>query len=335
MTKQRREKRIIMQIQEVFSAYQKELQEVENYLNRYITSEVKLIPEISHHLIDSGGKRFRPLLLLISGALCGYKGQNRFPMAAVMEFIHTATLLHDDVIDQAIMRRGKTSANNIWGNAASVLVGDFLYSKSFTLMTEIGNMQILRMMSEVTNVMSEGEVFQLVKCGDINLADEEYLTIIEKKTAVLISAACSSGAILAGAAEDKIATLADFGHAIGMAFQITDDTLDYMATERDFGKSIGKDLEEGKMTLPLIYSLKKAKPAERKLIKEKVSRKKLSQKSLKEILVFIQQHGGIAYALKCAEKYITDAKAMLGAFPESTEKNQLIAVADYILSRQM
>ena len=324
-----------MQIQKVFSAYQKDLQQVEKYLGRYITSDVKLIPEVSRHLIYSGGKRFRPLLLLISAALCGYKGKNRFPMAAVMEFIHTATLLHDDVIDQAIMRRGKTSANNIWGNAASVLVGDFLYSKSFTLMTEIGNMQILKMMSDVTNVMSEGEVFQLMKCGDVNLTEEEYLTIIHKKTAVLISAACSSGAILAGASQNKVTTLAHFGHAIGMAFQMTDDTLDYMAKEKDFGKSIGKDLEEGKMTLPLIYALKKAKPAERKLIKEKVSRKKLSQKSLKEILSFIQERGGIDYALKCAQQYITDAKAMLNIFPESTEKDQLKAVADYILSRNI
>ncbi len=324
-----------MLIQEVFSVYQRDLQEVEKYLNRYITSDVKLIPEISHHLIDSGGKRFRPLLHLISASLCGYNGENRFPMAAVMEFIHTATLLHDDVIDQAIMRRGKTSANNIWGNAASVLVGDFLYSKSFTLMTEIGNMQILKMMSDVTNVMSEGEVFQLMKCGDVNLTEEEYLTIIEKKTAILISAACSSGAILAGTSQNKVKALAHFGHNIGMAFQMTDDTLDYMAKEKDFGKSIGKDLEEGKMTLPLIYALKKAKPAERKLIKEKVSRKKLSQKSLKDILSFIQEHEGIDYALKCAQKYITDAKAMLSIFPECTEKDQLQAVADYILSRSI
>jgi len=324
-----------MQIKKVFSAYQKDLREVEKYLSRYITSDVKLIPEVSRHLIGSGGKRFRPLLLLISAALCGYKRKSRFPMAAVMEFIHTATLLHDDVIDQAIVRRGKTSANNIWGNAASVLVGDFLYSKSFTLMTEIGNMQILKIISDVTNVMSEGEVFQLMKCGDVNLTEEEYLTIIHKKTAVLISAACSAGAILAGASQDKVTTLAHFGHNIGMAFQMTDDTLDYMADEKDFGKSIGKDLEEGKMTLPLIYALKKAKPAERKLIKEKVSRKKLSQKSLKDILIFIQENGGIDYALKCAQKYITDAKEMLSIFPESTEKNQLIAVAEYIISRKI
>jgi len=256
-------------------------------------------------------------------------------MATVMEFIHTATLLHDDVVDQAVIRRGKISANNIWGNAASVLVGDFLYSKSFTLMTEIGNLAIMKMMSDVTNIMSEGEVFQLMKCGDVNLTEEEYLTIIHKKTAVLIAAACSSGAILAGASQDKVAILAHFGHNIGMAFQMTDDTLDYMAKEKDFGKAIGKDLEEGKMTLPLIYALRKAKPAERKIIKEKMARRKLSQKSLKEILIFIQKHGGIDYAMQCAGKYVNDAKGMLNIFPESTEKNQLFAVADYILSREI
>jgi octaprenyl-diphosphate synthase len=324
-----------MQIQDVFSAYKEDLQEVEKYLNRHITSEVKLIPEVSHHLIGSGGKRFRPLLLLICAGLCGYKGNNRFPMAAVMEFIHTATLLHDDVIDQAIIRRGKTSANNIWGNAASVLVGDFLYSKSFTLMTEIENIAILKMMSEVTNVMSEGEVFQLMKCGDVKMTEEEYLTIIEKKTAVLISAACACGTILGSASEEQISALTQFGRNIGMAFQITDDTLDYMAKEKEFGKSIGKDLEEGKITLPLIYALKKCTAKERKIIKELMVRKKASQKAVRQILGFIQKYNGIDYSLKCAANFISDAKARLNLFPECVEINQLHAVAEYILSRNI
>jgi octaprenyl-diphosphate synthase len=324
-----------MNISDVFSAYKDDLQQVEKYLNQYITSDVKLIPEVSHHLIDSGGKRFRPLLLLISAGLCGYKGKNRFPMAAVMEFIHTATLLHDDVIDQAIIRRGKTSANNIWGNAASVLVGDFLYSKSFTLMTEIENIAILKMMSEVTNVMSEGEVFQLMKCGDVKMTEEEYLTIIEKKTAVLISAACACGAILGSASEEQISALTQFGRNIGMAFQMTDDTLDYMAKEKEFGKSIGKDLEEGKITLPLIYALKKCTAKERKIIKELMVRKKASQKAVRQILGFIQKYNGIDYSLKCAENFISDAKARLNLFPECVEINQLHAVAEYILSRNI
>ncbi len=324
-----------MQIQDVFSAYKEDLLEVEDYLNKHITSEVKLIPEVSHHLIGSGGKRFRPLLLLICAGLCGYKGNNRFPMAAVMEFIHTATLLHDDVIDQAIIRRGKTSANNIWGNAASVLVGDFLYSKSFTLMTEIENIAILKMMSEVTNVMSEGEVFQLMKCGDVKMTEEEYLTIIEKKTAVLISAACACGAILGSASEEQISALTQFGRNIGMAFQMTDDTLDYMAKEKEFGKSIGKDLEEGKITLPLIYTLKQCSKEERGKTKELIFKKKLSQKMAQEILGLIQKYKGIDYSLKCAENFISDAKARLNLFPDCVEINQLNAVAEYILSRNI
>jgi octaprenyl-diphosphate synthase len=183
--------------------------------------------------------------------------------------------------------------------------------------------------------MSEGEVFQLMKCGDVNLTEEEYLTIIEKKTAVLISAACAAGAILGSASPEKIDALAQFGRNIGMTFQITDDTLDYMAKEKEFGKSVGKDLEEGKMTLPLIYSLKKCTAKERKIIKELISRKKYSQKALREILSFIKKYKGIDYSLKCAENFISDAKARLNLFPDCVEINQLNAVAEYILSRKI
>jgi Geranylgeranyl pyrophosphate synthase len=326
-----------MQIQDVFAAYKDDMKKVEATLDKEIISDVRLIPEVAHHLIDSGGKRFRPLLLLICAGLCGYKGNNRFPMAAVMEFIHTATLLHDDVIDQATIRRGKTSANNIWGNAASVLVGDFLYSKSFTLMTEIENIAILKLMSEITNVMSEGEVFQLMKCGDVNLTEEEYLTIIEKKTAVLISAACACGAILGSAPSEKIDALKQFGYKIGMAFQITDDTLDYMAKEEDFGKSIGKDLEEGKMTLPVIYALKQCTPEEKDKTKELLllARKEGAKLAAQEILSLIQKYKGIDYSMQCAQNLIEDAKSQLNIFADCLEKNQLNAVAEYILSRKI
>ena len=206
-----------MQIQDVFSTYKDDLQQVEKCINDNIISEIKLIPELAHHLIDSGGKRLRPLLLLICVRLCGYRAESRFPMATIMEFIHTATLLHDDVIDQASIRRGKTSANQIYGNAISILVGDFLSFKSFMLLTEIGNIDILKLISQMGNIMSEGEVFQLIKRGDINLTEEEYLTIIEKKTAVLISAACSTGATLGTKSQEKIDALARFGNHLGMA----------------------------------------------------------------------------------------------------------------------
>ena len=322
-----------MLIQDVFSAYKDGLQQVEKYINEYITSEIKLIPEVAHHLIDSGGKRFRPLLLLISSGICGYRGDQRFPMAAAMEFIHTATLLHDDVIDQATIRRGKTSANNVFGNAVSVLVGDFLCFKSFRLLTETGNLDILQLISRIAYIMSEGEVFQLIKRGDINLTEEEYLTIIEKKTAVLISAACATGAILGSASPEKIDALSQFGKNIGMAFQITDDTLDYTGQEQEFGKSIGKDLEEGKITLPLIFAIKQSTEEEKDKIKKIIIRKKGSQKAAREILRLIKKYNGIDYSLLCAEKFIRDAQTQLNIFPECLEKDQLNAVAGYILAR--
>ena len=324
-----------MQIQDVFSEHKDDLQQVEKYINEYITSEIKLIPEVAHHLIDSGGKRFRPLLLLISAGICSYRGGQRFPLAAAMEFIHTATLLHDDVIDQATIRRGKTSANNVFGNAVSVLVGDFLCFKSFRLLTEAGNLDILQLISRIAYIMSEGEVFQLIKRGDINLTEEEYLTIIEKKTAVLISAACATGAILGSASPEKIDALSQFGKNIGMAFQITDDILDYTGKEQEFGKSIGKDLEEGKITLPLIFAIKQSTEEEKDKIKEIITRKKGSQKAAREILRLIKKYNGIDYSLQRAEKFIRDAQIQLNVFSECLEKSQLNAVAEYILSRNI
>ncbi len=324
-----------MHISEVFSAYQDEMRHIEVHLDRYITSDVKLIPEVAHHLIDSGGKRFRPLLQLISSRLCGYSGEHRFPLAASIEFIHTASLLHDDVIDEAVIRRGKTSANNVWGNAASVLVGDFLYSKAFKLLSEIGDMKIVQLMSKMTNIMSEGEVFQLMKCGDTSLTEAEYLSIVEKKTAVLISAACESGAVLGGASPTQIEALEQYGYKIGMAFQITDDTLDYMAKKEDFGKSIGKDLEEGKMTLPLIYTLAKCTEAERDKTRTIIEKKAFSPDTIRDIFTLIQKTGGIDYSLNRAQQFIGEAKGGLKVFADSPEKDHLLAVAEYILSRKI
>jgi octaprenyl-diphosphate synthase len=324
-----------MEIQDVFATYKDEIKKVEATLDKEIISDVSLIPEVAHHLIDSGGKRFRPLLLLISSGLCGYRGEHRFSMAAVLEFIHTATLFHDDVIDQATVRRGKTSANNIWGNAASVLVGDFLYSKSFTLMTKIGDMAILEMMARITNIMSEGEVFQLIKCGDVNLTEEDYLIIIEKKTAVLLSAACAAGAILGSAAPDKIQALEKFGYKIGKAFQITDDTLDYMAQEQEFGKAIGKDLEEGKMTLPLIYTLKQCSGEEREKASRLLADKEKNANITEFIFSLIQKYNGVNYSLQTAARYISEARSQLSIFSDCPQKDQLNAVAEYVLTRRL
>lgn len=324
-----------MDLSDIFSLYQDEMHQVEAHLDRYMTSDVKLIPEVAHHLIDSGGKRLRPLLHLICARLCGCAGPHRFPLAASIEFIHTASLLHDDVIDEALIRRGKTSANHLWGNAASVLVGDFLYSKAFSLLSDIGDIRVSQLMSKMTNVMSEGEVFQLMKCGDTSLTEQEYLSIVEKKTAVLISSACESGAVLGGAAEAQARALGQYGYNIGMAFQITDDTLDYMAREEDFGKSIGKDLEEGKMTLPLIYTLSHCPPARCEKIKTAIEKKDLPSEAIRNIFEVIQQSGGIDYSLMRAEQFITQARNSLDVFSASPEKEHLTAVAGYILSRKI
>jgi octaprenyl-diphosphate synthase len=304
-------------------------------MEMYLRSEVYLIPEVIHYIIGSGGKRFRPLLLLASSSLCGYKGEKRYPLSAVIEFIHTATLLHDDVIDAAETRRGKTSANNVWGNAASVLVGDFLYSKSFKLMTDHGNLAIIKLLSETTNTMSEGEVFQLVKRGDINIAEKEYLSIIEKKTAILISAACALGGILGDAPDIQIEALTRFGMRLGSAFQITDDTLDYVAEEAELGKAIGKDLEEGKMTLPLIRTLKKCNPEERSLIKRVIENRERNGQDMADVMSLIHRYDGINYSLNKAKAYIDEGKGFLESFEASEARDALLAISDYIIERRL
>jgi len=324
-----------MQIKDVFSAYKDDLQQVEKCINDNVISEIKLIPEIAHHLIDSGGKRFRPLLLLICARLCGYRGEHRFPMATVMEYIHTATLLHDDVIDEAFIRRGKDSANKVFGNSVSILVGDFLCFKAFMLMSAIGNNEIFGLVSKMGNIMSEGEVFQLTKCGDVNMTQDEYLSIIEKKTAVLIAASCATGAILGGESKEKIDALSGFGLNAGMAFQITDDILDYTAKGKEFGKSIGKDLEEGKITLPLIFALRQSTNEEKNIIREIITRKKASQKAVREVRKSIKKYNAIESSLEVATGYVNAAKSQLRVFGESPEKDHLIAVAEYILSRNI
>jgi len=324
-----------MQIQDVFRYYGDDLKRVEEHMEMYLRSEVHLIPEIIQHLIGSGGKRFRPLLLLAASALCGYRGEKRYPLSAVIEFIHTATLLHDDVIDAATTRRGKISANNVWGNAASVLVGDFLYSKSFKLMTEHGNLAVIKLLSTTTNTMSEGEVFQLVKCGDININEKEYLTIIEKKTAILISAACAVGGILGSASDTQIEALTRFGMRLGSAFQITDDTLDYVAKEEEFGKAIGKDIEEGKITLPLIRTMKKCTPEEKNIIRRAVENKEKDGQVISDILSLIHRYDGINYSLNKAKTYIDEWKGFLESFEDSEPKASLLAISDYIIERRL
>ncbi|MFH1911881.1 MAG: polyprenyl synthetase family protein [Pseudomonadota bacterium] len=322
-----------MQIQDVFRYFRNDLMRVEEHMEKYLLSEVRLIPEIIHHLIGSGGKRFRPLLLLATSELCGYRGERLYPLSAIIEFIHTATLLHDDVIDHAETRRGKASANRVWGNAASVLVGDYLYSKSFRLMTDDGNLAIMKLISTTTNTMSEGEVFQLMKMGDVSITEKEYLSIVEKKTSILISAACAIGGILGNAPDSQIEALTRFGMRLGTAFQITDDTLDYVAKEEEFGKGIGQDLKEGKLTLPLIRTIKKCTPEERLLIRKGIEER--TEGAIAEIMTLIPRYDGIPYAMAKAKSCIDDAKGFLTSFNDSEVKTALHTIADYIIERRL
>lgn len=319
----------------VLKRYENDLKRVEERLSEYIRSEISLIPVIITHLISSGGKRFRPLMLLAASDLCGYQGDRRFPLSAVIEFIHTATLLHDDVVDHAETRRGKPSANNVWGNSASVLVGDFLYSRCFTLMSEDGDLSVIKLISDTTNTMAEGEVFQLMKSGDINITESEYFSLIEKKTAILISAACAMGGILAKAPEEQVEKLKAFGLKIGLAFQLTDDTLDYVAAEEEFGKAIGMDLKEGKITLPLIRTLKLCSPEEKERIAHILEKNEGDGENIRYVASLISRYDGIDYALRTARALIQEGRTLLDVFEDSEAKTSLLAVADYVLERKL
>ena len=321
-----------MEIQDVFQQYVDDMNAVEDLIEARRNSYAHLIPEITDHVIKSGGKRLRPLLLIISSDLCGYRGDRRFPLASVMEFIHTASLLHDDVIDHATIRRGKPSANNIWGNSASVLVGDYLYSSSFGILAEDGDQTVQKLLATTTSSMAEGEIIQLEKCGDINATEKEYFSVIEKKTAILISAACAIGAILAKAPELEIEALTKFGMRLGTAFQLTDDTLDYVAREDELGKTIGMDLKEGKITLPLIRTFKECDSDEKKIIEKAVEN--TEEDYIKETTFLINKYDGIQYSLDKADRLIEEGKAFLEIFGDSTPKDALLTISDYVVERK-
>jgi octaprenyl-diphosphate synthase len=324
-----------MQIKDVFKRYKQDLRTVEQNLDQHYGSYITLIPEITNHIIHSGGKRLRPLLLMISSDLCGYKGDRRYGIAAVLEFLHTASLLHDDVIDLADTRRGKTAANHIWGNSASILVGDYLYSQAFKLMVQDGDPLVQKILTDAAITMVEGETAQLTKCGDISITEEEYLRVIEQKTAILISAACAMGAILAKAPQEHIEALSQFGMNLGIAFQVTDDTLDYVATEEEFGKAIGKDFQEGNITLPLIRTLHMCSAAEADLIKKTLESIDSDGNDMSEIMSLLNKYQGIDYALNKASDYINEGKMFLERFEDSEAKNALLAMSDYIVGRRL
>lgn len=310
-----------------------DLKRVEQQFRKDLESDVPLIRKVGEYVLSSGGKRVRPALLLLASRLCDYRGDKAVPLASVIEFIHTATLLHDDVVDSATLRRGLASANTLWGNEASVLIGDFLFSKSFSLMVAVGSMDILKVLSDATTVIAEGEVMQLLCTGELDLTEERYIDVVRSKTAILMSAACEAGAILGDVTVEKRKALADFGMSLGIAFQLMDDTLDYIATEEEFGKSIGHDLEEGKITLPLIHVLRNCSPEERDRIAAVIEKDEMSLEDFRDVSGLVKRYGGIEYTLAEARRYVDECAAHLRGFGPGTVSDALLRLAEYVVTR--
>ncbi|MDA8155743.1 MAG: polyprenyl synthetase family protein [Actinomycetota bacterium] len=325
-------KKIDSDFKRVFETYDNELTLVEKELRDLFASNVFVIPLIGKYITDGGGKRIRPLFLVASAGLCGYAGQTHIPLAAVIESIHTASLLHDDVIDGADIRRGRTAAQGIWGNEVVVLVGDYLYSNALRKAVSCGNTQIVGALSNAVSSMTEGELLQLEKTGDPHITEDEYLKIISLKTGFLISTACRIGAILGGVSPEHQEALANFGMKAGTAFQIVDDLLDYMSGSGVFGKKLGKDLEEGKITLPLIYALENASGAERREM-EALIEGGLSNGGLDAVRAMLEKHRAIERALAKAEHLLSEAKAGLEQFTPNPARQALMSLADYAMHR--
>jgi octaprenyl-diphosphate synthase len=322
----------VVDIERLFDTYETELRQVEDHLRGMFQSNVVLIPIIGRHLTDSGGKRMRPLFLLMSARLSGYGGNDHTALASIVEAVHTASLLHDDVVDGSDVRRGNPAAHSIWGNQAVVLVGDFLYSNALKHAVAFGNHRIIEALSAVITRMTQGELLQLQKLGDLDTSEEEYIEIASCKTGALISTACRIGAILGDLSSERIEALTGFGLKTGIAFQIADDILDYMANEVDLGKRLGKDLEEGKVTLPVIYLLRSVTDTEKDEVKG-ILEGDLSEESLKRMLEMFKRYNVIEESAEKARSLVDQAKNDLIVFPPSPERDDMFDIAEYALKR--
>ena len=299
---------------------------------KHLSSDVALINSVSHYIISSGGKRLRPLLLLLSARACGYKGDQHITAAAIIEFIHTATLLHDDVVDASNQRRGQHTANSVFGNEASVLVGDFLYSRAFQLMVDVGQMRVMDVLADATNTIAEGEVLQLMNCRNPDTTEEQCIEVIYRKTAKLFEAGVVIGAILADQTRAVEDALIEFGRQLGTAFQLVDDALDYDASTDQIGKNIGDDLAEGKPTLPLIHALHHAQSADQLMIRTAI--KNAGREQVDEIIDVIRSTGSIAYTMRRAEECADRAIAALAKIPDSAYKEALTDLARFAVERR-
>jgi octaprenyl-diphosphate synthase len=310
-----------------------DLQATNRRIIERMDSPVALIPQLAAHLVAAGGKRLRPLLTLAAARLCGYVGGRHIQLAACVEFIHTATLLHDDVVDESLMRRGLASANAVFGNKASVLVGDFLFARAFQLMVEDGSLEVLDILSRAAATIAEGEVLQLVTQNDLSSGEANYLDVVRGKTASLFAAACEVGAVVADRPAAEAQALAAYGMNLGIAFQLVDDALDYAADEQALGKTVGDDFREGKVTLPVLTAFAAGTAAERRFWQRTIESMEQAEGDLDHAFLLMQRHRAIPTTLERARRFAQDAKSALAGFPDNAFRASLLEVADYTTRR--
>ncbi|MBH80249.1 MAG: octaprenyl diphosphate synthase [Gammaproteobacteria bacterium] len=318
-------------LESVFALVAEDFAAVNTLIPRQLTSDVALVEEIGHHIVESGGKRLRPLMVLLGAYCCGYSGQGHIRLATIIEFLHTAMLLHDDVVDHSELRRGAATANALWGNPPSVLVGDFLYSRAFQLMVELESMDIMAILSDATNTIAEGEVMQLANVGNCALSEAQYMNVIRCKTAMLFQAATHTAGVLASKAAEQITALRDFGLHFGLAYQLVDDWLDYVGDANTMGKNVGDDLAEGKLTLPLIHALANAPQAEADVIRQAIAEQSASHMS--DVLRIVQSSGALDYTLQAALTQSERAAQQLRALPDNSYRDALHTLTNFCVDR--
>jgi len=314
-----------MNFDDVMALSRPDMQAVDQVIHQRLSSDVALINQLSHYIVNSGGKRLRPLLVLLSAKTFGYQGDMHYLLAAIIEFIHTATLLHDDVVDESDLRRGSETANALFGNAASVLVGDFLYSRAFEMMVDVDDMRVMQILATTTNVIAEGEVMQLMNVHDADTTEQKYLEVIYCKTARLFEAATQLGAILCDRDEKEVLAMAAYGRYLGTAFQLIDDVMDYTSNSEQMGKNVGDDLAEGKPTLPLIYAIQQGTAEQAALIKAAIE--KGGYDKIDQVQAIIQQTGALSYTEKMAQQQAELAIAQLSQLADSESKTLLENIA--------
>jgi octaprenyl-diphosphate synthase len=317
----------------ILGLVERDLEKIEITLKDNLNPHVDLVAKIAGHILFSGGKRLRPLIMVLAARICGYRGNYDYACSAIFEYLHAATLLHDDLVDEATIRRGKTVAHLVWDNPSAVLTGDFLLARSLSLAAATNRPDVIKTVAKITEYMSQGEIYQLQRKGALDLSEKEYMEIIRCKTAALFQGACRVGALIADASSQMAAALADYGFNLGIAFQMVDDLLDYTLDTRVLGKGVGADLKEGKLTLPIIYSLNATDKKDGTQMKQIITNKDFSLLDFEQLIRMMQKYGGQQYTESQATLYSQKAKDALAVFADSKTKKTLLMIADYALTR--